>query len=255
MLQTRVIPVLLLHNNGLYKTVKFKNPEYVGDPINAVKIFNDKEVDELIFLDIDASKYKKEPDYLLIENIASECFMPLCYGGGITNIEQIKKIFSLGVEKVSLNYANMKNIELAKEAIRIFGSQSIVGSMDINKTLFGKLRVYDYLLKRNTNILPLEYAKKLEDIGVGELLINTVYNDGVMQGYDVQIFKDISSNVNIPVIACGGAGSLEDCKEVVQNSEVSATGVGSMFVFHGKHKAVLITYPERKELEILFKEI
>ena len=253
MLQTRIIPVLLLHKGGLYKTQKFKKPKYVGDPINAIKIFNDKEVDELIVLDIDASKNNQEPNYKFIEDIASECFMPLCYGGGIKNIEQVKKIFSLGVEKVSINSALFENNSLIKDAVDIYGSQSIVASVDINKTLFGKYSIYNHIKKKNIDSLFLEYIKQLEKEGVGELFINSVYNDGMLKGYDIELLNIISKSVNIPVIACGGAGSLEDCKKLIDASEVSAVSAGSMFVFHGKHQAVLIKYPKRETIENMFK--
>jgi len=253
MLRTRVIPVLLLHNKGLVKTIKFKNPKYVGDPINAIKIFNEKEVDELIFLDIDASKENRGPNFKLIEAFASECFMPVCYGGGITKIEEIKKIFSLGIEKVSLNLSALENPNLIKEAVDIFGSQSIVVTVDIKKSLFGKYQIYNHKTKKTLNRNYLEYIKELENLGVGEILINSVDLDGTMKGYDIKLLKSVTENVKIPVIACGGAGKLEDFKEAVQKAKVSAVAAGSFFVFQGKHRAVLITYPKYDELLKLFE--
>jgi len=254
MLQTRVIPVLLLHNKGLVKTVKFKNPKYVGDPLNAIKIFNEKEVDELIFLDIDASKEGREPDYEMIEDFASECFMPVCYGGGITKLDQIQKIFKLGIEKVSINLSALQNLELIKEASSRFGSQSLVVTVDVKKSFTGKYLVYNHK-KAKTEKTPLqEYLQKIEMAGAGEILINNVDRDGTLNGYDTKLLKSVVDNVTIPVIACGGAGSLEDFKTVKKEANVSAVAAGSFFVFHGKHKAVLITYPHYKKLEELFKE-
>lgn len=248
MLQTRIIPVLLMHKGGLYKTKKFKKPKYIGDSINAIKIFNEKEVDELILLDIDASKENKEPNYKLIEDIASECFMPLCYGGGIKNLEQIKKIFSLGVEKISLNNILFEDDTLVKKAVEIYGSQSIVASVDINKTIFGKHTIYNYKTKKNTTLSYYNFINKLEEIGIGEILINSVYNDGMLGGYDIELLKNISEKINIPIVALGGAGSIDDFKKVIDNTEISALAAGSMFVFHGKHQAVLIKYPKREEI-------
>jgi len=255
MLKTRVIPILLLHNKGLVKTVKFKSPTYIGDPINAIKIFNEKEVDELIFLDIDASKKGNEPDYELIKDFASECFMPVCYGGGITTIEQIKKIFALGVEKVSLNSSVFKNKSLLKEAVEIFGSQSIVVTIDIKKSFFANYQVYNHSNKKVVKEPYLEYIKSIERLGAGEIIINNVDLEGTQTGYDISLMESIVNNVNIPVVACGGAGVLNDFKKIKDEANVSAVSAGSFFVFQGKHNAVLITYPEYEELEKLFGEI
>lgn len=249
MLQKRLIPVLLLHKGGLYKTRSFNKPLYVGDPINAIKIFNEKEVDELVFLDIDASKKGEEPNYAMIESIASECFMPLCYGGGINSFNQADKLFRLGVEKISLNNILLKETKIIPEIAKVYGSQSIVGAMDIKKNIFGKYFVYNHASKRNTNITPLDYAKKLENLGVGEILINNVNRDGKKNGFELELMSKISSSIKIPLIACGGARNIDDCAEILNNTEVSAAGAGSMFVFHGKHDAVLITYPNRELIE------
>jgi len=254
MLKTRVIPVLLLHNKGLVKTVKFKSPKYIGDPINAIKIFNEKEVDELIFLDIDASKENREPDFKLIEDFASECFMPVCYGGGITSIEQIKKLFALGIEKVSLNISTLTGENLIKEAVSLFGSQSIVVAIDIKKTFFGKYQVYNHSSKKVIKKNYLEYMKNIERLGAGEIFINSVDLDGTQEGYDIDLLKEVVKNVKIPVIACGGAGKLSDFEKVKNEANVSAVAAGSFFVFQGKHNAVLITYPKYEELEKLFGE-
>jgi imidazole glycerol-phosphate synthase subunit HisF len=249
MLSTRVIPVLLLSGKGLIKTIQFKRPVYIGDPLNAVKVFNDKEVDELIFLDILASKKMLPPDYKLIEAIASECFMPVCYGGGISSIEQIKRILSLGVEKVSLNYQVLNNPDLIKEAASMFGSQSIVVSIDVKKRINGNRKVYSHSSEKITSYDPLDLAQKMEKYGAGELLINSVDRDGTMSGFDIDLIKEIVANVNIPVIACGGAGELKHLQTVKKDTNVAAIAAGSMFVFHGKHKAVLLNYPEQEELK------
>jgi cyclase len=227
---------------------------YVGDPLNAIKIFNEKEVDELIFLDIDASKEKKEPNFQLIEDFASECFMPVCYGGGITNIEQIKKIFSLGIEKISLNISAITDEKLIQEAVAIFGSQSIVATVDIKKSFMGKYQIYNHVSKKSLKIPFLDYIKNLENLGIGEILINSVDLDGTKKGYDTDLLKQIVSHVKIPVTACGGAGALEDFKRAKEMANVSAVAAGSFFVFHGRHNAVLITYPKYEALEKLFQE-
>lgn len=243
MLRHRVIPVLLLHAGGLVKTQKFSNPVYLGDPLNAINIFNDKEVDELIFLDIDATKEGQEIDFELIEDIASECFMPFAYGGGVSSIEDIEKLFYIGVEKVILNSA-LSDKALVVEAIRRFGSQSIVASIDIKGG-----EVYSYLTQKKLNISIEEYIKKIVSLNIGEIFINSVDNDGMMSGYDIELIKKVSSISTIPIIACGGAGSIEDLKELIDNTEVSAVGAGSFFVFIGVHRAVLITYPKYEDLE------
>ena len=254
MLQTRVIPLLLLQDKGLVKTVRFKNAKYVGDPLNAIKIFNEKEVDELIFLDIDASKRGIEANYELIEDFASECFMPVCYGGGITNIDQIQKIFKLGIEKVSINISALENLELISEASKKFGAQSIVVTVDIKKSFTGKYQVYNHKKSKVEKRSLEQYLQDIENSGAGEILINSVDRDGTLSGYDTKLMKNIVNEVSIPVIACGGAGSLDDFKQVKDVSNVSAVAAGSFFVFHGKHNAVLITYPKYEELEKLFGE-
>jgi len=249
MLINRVIPCLLLKGQGLVKTVKFKDPKYVGDPINAVRIFNEKEVDELIFLDITATPEKKEPPFRTISEIASECFMPLCYGGGIKTIEHIEKIFSLGVEKVSINTQAAENPALIKQAAELFGSQSIVASIDVKKSLFGKYEVYIQGGRKNTKLAPVSYAKHLEELGVGEIMLNSIDRDGTLQGFDLELTARVVEAVNVPVIACGGAGKVEDLAAAIKQGGASAAAAGSFFVFHGKHRAVLITYPEIAELK------
>lgn len=252
MLRTRVIPVLLLKDAGLVKTIKFKNPKYVGDPINAVRIFNEKEVDELVFLDISATPNKRKPNFSLIKDIAGEAFMPFGYGGGITNLNEIENLFKLGVEKIILNTSAYQNTELIIEASKIFGSQSIVVAIDVKKSLFGYYQVIIECGKRKTNIGLTDYAKKVEEFGAGEIYINSIDNDGLMNGYDLKLIKQVSENVSVPVVACGGAGKLNHFKEAVETGGASAVSAGSMFVFQGVHRAVLITYPDYNELENLF---
>lgn len=255
MLATRVIPCLLLHNSGLTKTINFKKPTYVGDPVNAVKIFNEKEVDELIFLDITASKNKREPDFQLIEELASECFMPFAYGGGITDLNQIRRILKVGVEKVIINNSALQNLNFIKEAVKEFGSSTIIVAMDVKKDFFGRYKVYDHVKQKVTGADPFSYAKEIELAGAGELFLNSVDKDGTFSGYDVTLVRRIVDLVSIPVIACGGASSLDDLKQVVTSGGASAVSAGSFFVFQGPHRAVLISYPEPLVLEKLFNKV
>lgn len=250
----RVIPCLLLRSNGLVKTIKFKNPVYVGDPINAVKIFNEKEVDELIFLDIDATRNRTEPSYHIIKNIASECFMPFCYGGGINRLDQIEKIIALGTEKVCINSAAYLQPGLIKEAVEKFGSSTIVVAIDVKKNTFGKYRVYIKGGTMDTKQHPAEYVKRIESLGAGEIFLNSIDRDGTMAGYDLDMIKMISGTVSVPVIVCGGAGNLQHFKEAITIGGASAVSAGSYFVFQGKRRAVLITYPEYKVIKEIFSD-
>jgi len=250
MLKARVIPCLLLSGGGLYKTVKFASPKYVGDPVNAVKIFNEKEVDELLLFDINAAKEGRGPNFALIEDIASECFMPLSYGGGISSVEHIRRLHRIGVEKVSLNSAAFSNRQLVRNACDMFGSSSIIGAMDVKRNFFGKHEVWIKGGKVNTKTDPVSYAIELEALGVGEILVNSIDRDGTMAGYDIPLLKSISDAVGSPVIGCGGAGSLQHLKQAVNEASVSAVAAGSLFVFHGKHKAVLISYPYGGEITL-----
>jgi cyclase len=252
MLQTRVIPILLLKGKGLVKTVKFNSPKYIGDPFNAVKIFNEKEVDELLVLDIMATKEKREPDFDLIRGIASECFMPLGYGGGIKKINDIKKLFSIGVEKVVINSQAINDFTLIEEASRIFGDQSIVVCIDVCKNIWGKLLVYDYLTSKPFKIDLITHLKNLQNAGVGEIIINSVDLDGTMKGYDLQCINTLSKELRVPLVICGGAGKIEDFK-FARDAGASAVAAGSIFVYHGPHKAVLINYPSHTDLKNIFK--
>ena len=247
--RVRVIPVLLLKNNGLYKTVKFKDPKYIGDPINAIKIFNDKEVDELCVLDITAGPEKKRPNFKLIQEFASECFMPVCYGGGIRTLDDAKQIFSLGIEKISLNHAAVNNPALISEIAGIYGSQSVVVSIDYKKTFWGKNLVYTMNGTNKSNYEVTDFAKLAESNGAGEILLNSIERDGMMQGYDLEMIKKVSESVKIPVIASGGAGTVNDLGLAVKDGGASAVAAGSMFVFQGKLRGVLINFPTQKELK------
>lgn len=248
MLKTRVIPCLLLHHKGLVKTFKFKNPTYIGDPINAVRIFNDKEVDELIFLDIDATTNKHSPDFNLLEKITSECFMPFAYGGGVNSVDIIKQLLKIGVEKIVISSMAVIQPEIVKKSASIFGSQAIIVCMDIKKDFWGKYKVFIGNGITNTGKDPLSFVKEMEKSGCGELLVNNIDRDGTMEGYDLKILKDITKRVIIPVIACGGAGKLSDFHDAIAESNVSAVAAGSMFVYHGKTRGILINYPQQKEL-------
>ena len=251
-IQPRVIPILLLKNNGLYKTIKFKDQKYIGDPINAIKIFNEKEVDEMIFLDIMASREGRSPNFEMLKDIASECFMPLCYGGGINSVEMIREVLNIGVEKVSINSHAVRNPELITVAANFFGTSTIVVSIDVKKNFFGKYEVYINDGQEKTSWNPVDWAKEVERRGAGELLINAIDKDGTMTGYDLPLIKSIASTVNIPVIAVGGASSTTDFVKSVKEGHASAAGAGSLFVFQGKHRAVLITYPTQAELKSIF---
>jgi cyclase len=251
MLKTRVIPVLQLKNNGLVKSVKFKNHKYVGDPINAVKIYNEKEVDELLIIDIDASREKRGPNYALITDISREAFMPFGYGGGITHTDEIKKLLQSGVEKVSINAAAVKDPELIVRAAEQFGSQSVVAAIDVKKDLFGSHRVYHHLESKTIKMTPWEYAALLEEKGAGEILLTSVDRDGTYAGYDTELIQKVSSAVRIPVIALGGASQLSDFSAAIKQGGASAVAAGSLFVFYGPHHAVLINYPAKKALKEL----
>ena len=252
MLKTRIIPCLLLHDGGFVKTEKFKNPKYVGDPINAVRIFNEKEVDELIFLDIDASKHNREPNLSIIEDLASECFMPFAYGGGITSLKQIQHILKIGVEKVIINHSALEDASFVKEASKHFGNSTIIVAMDIKKDLWGNYKLYNHVRQKTEKIAPQEHAQRLCDAGAGELFINNVDRDGTYLGFDLPILESINKIVSVPVIACGGASRLADLKEVVAKANVSGVAAGSLFVYQGPHRAVLISYPSQEELKQLF---
>ena len=252
MLRNRVIPCLLMLNGGLVKTVKFKNPKYVGDPVNAVRIFNDKEVDEMVFLDIGATPSNSGPNFKLLEDIASEAFMPFGYGGGITSIDQVKRLYALGVEKVVLNTIAATKPDLVTQSARLAGSSSVVVSIDVRRNWLGKYTVYVRGGQQALSIDPVAHARAMEAAGAGEILLNSIDRDGVMSGYDLELIRSVADAVTIPVVAAGGAGELRHFREAVDHG-AAGIAAGSMFVFHGKHRAVLITYPSYNELEQLFR--
>lgn len=247
-LRHRVIPVLLLRGAGLVKTQKFNDAKYVGDPINAVRIFNEKEVDELVFLDIEATVSGRGPNLATLRNIASECFMPLCYGGGVRDLLVIEAILKTGVEKVAVNTALLEQPDMVREAARIHGSSTIVASIDFKKGFFGKTEACTRAGRQGTGLTPVELAKRAEDLGVGEILLNSIDRDGTMAGYDIEVTKQVAEAVQVPVITCGGAGSLGHFRAAIHEAHASAVAAGAFFVFHGKHRAVLITYPSQADL-------
>ncbi len=252
MLKPRIIPCLLIHNNGLVKTVRFKEPKYVGDPLNAVKIFNEKEVDELMILDIDATRLNKVPDFDLIKKLANESRMPLSYGGGVNSAEYARKIIGLGVEKVCISSFAVENVNELRNIAKSIGTQSLVIVIDVMKRgIFKKYEIVTNNATKNTGINPIDFAKKLEDIGIGELVINSVDQDGMMSGYDLHLVHEIRNSTSMPISVLGGAGSLSDIKLLFDKYKIIGAAAGSIFVFKGKYKAVLINYPtfaERKSL-------
>ena len=244
----RLIPCLLLKEQGLVKTTQFSNPRYLGDPINAVSIFNGKGIDELCILDITAPIEHRGPDFDYLKDIASEAFMPLSYGGGITELEQIKKIFFIGYEKVIINTAFVQKPQIIREAADLAGSQSVVVSIDVKTDWLGRRACYTNAGKNKIKTDPVVLAKQAEKLGAGEILLNSIDRDGTMKGYDIKLVKDIVGAVSIPVIACGGAKDIYDFKQVLEEGGAHAAAAGSLFVYYGAQKAVLITTPEEKDL-------
>lgn len=244
----RIIPCLLLKSTGLVKTTRFRDPRYLGDPRNVVKIFNDKEADELVLLDIMATREGKEPQFDLIGEIASECFMPLAYGGGIRTVDQVRRLIGIGIEKVVINTAAVENPQLVEEAARVVGNQSVVVSIDVRQTLL--TRRYEACTHggtKSTKRDPVAIAREMEQRGAGEILVNSIDRDGMMKGYDLDLIGRMVEAVRIPVVACGGAGEAADLGRAV-NAGASAVAAGSMFVYQGKLKAVLISFPAHQDL-------
>ena len=250
-LRPRVIPVLLLQNGGLVKTYKFKQPKYVGDPINAVKIFNEKEVDELLLLDINCSVNQTEPDYKLILEIVSEAFMPIGYGGGIKTVDQAKRIFDLGIEKIILNSSLQSNLELVYQISSIYGSSSVVANIDYKKNIFGKHKVYFKSGTVKSDYNPIDWALKLQEAGAGEIILNNIDKEGTYSGYDEELLSIISKKIKVPVVVSGGASSMDDFKKAI---ELGASGMaaGSMFIYKRPHNAVLISYPSSIDFKNLY---
>jgi len=253
MLQPRFTPCLLIRNKGLVKTLNFKPFKYIGDPINAVKIFNEKEADELIVLDIDATSKAKEPDFAVIKKLAAECRMPLCYGGGIKTVEQAKRIIKLGVEKIAISSVFLSNPDIVTEISNEIGSQSVVVVLDVKKKLFNKYEVYLDNGKKSTGQSPIDLAQKAEKFGAGEVVVNSIDNDGAMAGYDLSLALKVRKAINIPITLLGGVGDLKHIEELIKLCGVVGAAAGSFFVFKGSLRAVLINYPAYSEKEKVIK--
>jgi cyclase len=252
MLRPRVIPCLLVRNKGLVKTVRFKEGKYVGDPINAVRIFNEKEVDELMVLDIDASRLGREPDYALIERLAAECRMPLCYGGGVRTVTEARRIVGLGVEKVSLSAAIVANPTLVRDIADEIGRQSVVVVLDAKRRLGGaRWELWTHNASVSTGKCPIEFAREVDQLGTGEVVINSIDQDGVMRGYDLELAARVRDVTSVPMTVLGGAGSIADLESLVVKFGVIGAAAGSLFVFKGPYKAVLINYPTQAERDRL----
>lgn len=256
MLRSRITPCLLVHKKGLVKTVGFKDPKYVGDPINAVKIFNEKEVDELMVLDIDATAEGRGPDFEMIKNLAVECRMPFCYGGGVTTVEQAKKIIRLGAEKVAISAAAVNDINIVSEIGNAVGVQSVVVVLDAKKKSFlgvGGYELYTHNGKKATGIKVKDFVQKLDRIGVGEIVVNSIDRDGKMEGYDQALIDLVREATDVPITVIGGAGNLDDIKNIISKYKIIGVAAGSLFVFKGKYKAVLINYPNKEEKKKLYQ--
>ncbi len=248
MIVPRIIPCLLLKGEGFVKTRKFKDPVYLGDPRNIMRIFNEKEVDEIIVFDIMATPQKRGPRMEMVREIVSEAFMPVAYGGGVRSIEQIKQLINIGVEKIVMNSYAVENPGFIQQAVDMFGSQSIVICMDVKRNFLGQYELYINGGDKGTKIEPMEFARRMESLGAGELVVNSIDRDGSMLGYDIELVRSVASIVKVPVIASGGAGTMADFLAAIKEGKASAVAAGSMFVFQGKHRAVLISYPSEQEI-------
>ncbi len=247
----RLIPVLLVRDGGLVKTIRFKDGKYVGDPMNAIRIFNDLRVDEIILLDISASREQRGPDFELLREVAQEAFMPFCYGGGIRTLEDARKIFQIGIEKIAVNHAAANDPTLLRRVADEYGEQAVVGAMDVKHGALGGTRLYDHVTGKRLRTEPLEHAQMLQDHGAGEIFVNWVDRDGVMEGYDTKLITQLSSQLRVPLIVCGGAGTWDDLP-VAAAAGADAVAAGSLFVFRGKRRGVLINYPPPEEIERIF---
>jgi cyclase len=252
-LRPRITPCLLVHNGGLVKTVQFRDPKYVGDPINAVKIFNEKESDELVVLDIDATANSAEPDFKMIARLAVECRMPLCYGGGVKTAQQAKRIIGLGVEKVAVSSAAVENPRLLGEIGQEIGSQSVVVVLDVKRAKSGAYEVFTHNGSRATGRSPIDLAAQAQGLGAGEIVVNSIDRDGVMKGYDLEVARAVRAATRLPMTVLGGAGSLADIGKVIETCGVVGAAAGSLFVFKGPYKAVLINYPSQAQKEELVR--
>lgn len=253
MIRARVIPALLLSGESLVKTSNFKKPKYIGDPINTVRIFNELEVDELMFLDINASVESQPPNLKVLSEIANECFMPLAYGGGIKDICMAKSIFDIGFEKVVLNSVAHKNPKLISELSKHYGAQAVVVSIDVKKSLFGKYEVWTNGGKENTKKNPIEWAGEMEQLGAGEILITSIDKEGTWAGFDLPLISKVTAAVNLPVIAHGGCGKVDDIQKAVKQANASAVALGSMVVYQQKHMGVLVNFPDKNFLDQIFR--
>ncbi len=253
--RARIIPCLLVRDGGLVKTRKFGDDKYVGDPINAVRIFNEKEVDELIVVDIDATVQGREPDYAMIEHLAAECRMPLCYGGGVTSAAQAKRIMGLGVEKVSLSAAAIARPPLIAEIAEQVGNQSVVVVLDVKKKLLGGYRAFTRNGRQDAKISPVDFAREAEALGAGEIVLNAIDHDGMMDGYDLTIAAQVREATRLPLTLLGGAGSLDHMRQAVQKLGTIGLAAGSFFVFKGQYRAVLISYPSHAERAALQQQV
>jgi len=251
MLKTRVIPALLLRDDALVKTVKFSKPGYIGDPINTVRIFNELEVDELVFLDIEASTQTRKPNLRILREIANECFMPLAYGGGLHDFETAKEIFEIGFEKVVLNAACHTHPKVIEQLAQHYGHQAVVASVDVKKNFWGNYEVFTHSGSKNTKKNPLEWCKQLENMGAGEILLTSIDKEGTWSGFDVELTRKVSEAVGVPVIAHGGAGNLEHINKVVHEGKASAVALGSMIVYQQKGLGVLVNFPDKEVLNTI----
>jgi imidazole glycerol-phosphate synthase subunit HisF len=252
MLRPRIIPCLLIHNGGLVKTVQFGNPKYIGDPLNAVRIFNEKQVDELMVVDIDASRHGKAPNEAVIAQLAAECRMPLCYGGGVKTVEQVERLITLGVEKVAVSSAAVNDPHLIARAAERVGSQSLVVVIDVKNS--GILRRPEVVIlngTKRTGEEPAAFARKMQEVGAGEIVLNSVDRDGMMSGYDLDLVARVRAAVSTPITVLGGAGSLDDLGDLVRRYPVIGAAAGSFFVFKGKYRAVLINYPDHAARDLI----
>ncbi len=254
MILPRIIPCLLLKGKGLVKGIKFKDHTYIGDPINAIRIFNEKEVDELIFLDITATAEKRTPPLDLIQTIADQCLMPFAVGGGITTLQQARDIFSRGAEKVCINTASVEHPDVISSISDTYGVQSVVAVIDYKKNWLGRYNIYIRNGQQTIGKHPVDFAVELESLGAGEIMLNAIDRDGTQTGYDIDMIKQVSDAVRVPVIACGGAGNKEDLSAALKEGRASAVAAGSLFVFHGRRRAVLINFPSREERAWIYQE-
>jgi imidazole glycerol-phosphate synthase subunit HisF len=253
MLQTRIIPCLLLKDDSLVKTVNFKKPAYIGDPANTARIFNELEVDELTLLDISATSNKKKPNFKILTELANECFMPLAYGGGINDFEDAKKIFQIGIEKVIINSITFSKPAFITELAEHFGNQAIVASIDVKKNMFGNYQVFSNSGTKKQKVDPVAWAQELEQLGAGEILLTAIHQEGTWMGFDINIIEKISNAVNIPVIANGGASSIEDIGKAAKLGNASAVSLGSMVVYQNKGMGVLVNFPDTEKLNKVLK--